>query len=112
MNALKLFFVFLIAAIAVASYEIFINYPSREEVEEKIKLILNNPSQCESSNPKTTKTLRLINSRYSAIYLAEKMNAMPIRIDFYIKDEQKNTIGELTYRVDGGCQGLRITQKQ
>lgn len=112
MNALKLFFVFLIAGIALASYEIFINYPSREEVEEKIKLILNNPSQCESSNPKITKTLRLINSRYSAIYLAEKMNAIPIRIDFYIKDEQKNTIGELTYRVDGGCQGLRITQKQ
>ena len=86
----------------------FYNIPTQAEVEAKIHSILTNPDMCRESNPKTAHAIQSIGINGQAFTLAEKTNAMPKRIDYYIKNAEGKTIAELVYRVDGGCYNLYV----
>ena len=84
------------------------NIPTQAEVEAKIHSILTNPDMCKESNPKTAHAIQSIGINMQAFTLAEKVNAMPKRIDYYVKNAEGKTIAELVYHVDGGCPNLYV----
>ena len=102
----------IVAFLALCVYAVYIftalPFPTVAEVEEKIRSILTNPDLCSESNPETANAIKSIGINRQAFTLVEKDNAMPKRIDHYVKNAEGKTIAELVYYVDGGCPNLFV----
>ncbi|QTD43826.1 hypothetical protein [Ottowia testudinis] len=109
---MKVRYVIIIAVVLVAAmaYQFFNGYPTDEQIKKKIESILIHPDLCNNSNPEAVKFLKSIKSDGRDLYIKEKTNAMPKRIDYYVEDGEGKVIAELAYRVDGGCQGISLTK--
>lgn len=99
-----------IAIITSGVYLFFGDYPTSEQIKNKLESIVSHPDLCSQSNSKAFELLKLINPSGQILRLKEKTNAMPIRVDYYIEDNEGRVIAELIYRVDSGCQGIRVNK--